>query len=77
MMTAGHRALARRVIEGRVMPCQAWREVGLRRVEQCSQGYDVTVIGGFALVARRGGLANVVGGSGLRRDGPSIRMVTQ
>ena len=77
MMTAGHRAHARRVIEGRLMPCQAWREVGLRRVGQCSQGYGATVLGGFALVARRDGLANVVGGSGLRRDGPSMRMVTQ
>ena len=52
MMAAGHRALARRVIEGRLMPCQAWREVGLRRVVQCSRGYGATVIDGFALVAR-------------------------
>ena len=50
---------------------------GPRGVGQCSQGYGATVIGELALVARRDGLANVVGGSGLRRDGPSIRMVTQ
>ena len=52
-------------------------EVSLRRVGRRSQGYGATVLGGFALVARRDGVANVVGGSGLRSDGPSIRMVTQ
>ncbi len=40
--------------------------------------YDATVTGGFALVARRGEFAAAVtAGSGLRKDGPSMRMVMQ
>ena len=39
---------------------------------------DATGTGGFALVARRGGLAeDVADGSGLRKDGPSMRIVMQ
>jgi hypothetical protein len=42
------------------------------------EDYDATVTGGFALVARRGGLAeDVADGSGLRKDGPSMRIVMQ
>ena len=42
------------------------------------EDYDATVTGGVGLVARRVGLAGgVAGGSGLRSDGPSIRMVIQ
>ncbi len=42
------------------------------------QDYDATVTGGFALVARRGEFAaDVTAGSGLRKDGPSMRMVMQ
>ncbi len=42
------------------------------------EDYDATVTGGFAFVARRGGLAaDVAAGSGLRKDGPSMRMVMQ
>ena len=52
--------------------------VGLNRAWRRSEDYDATVIGGFALVARRGELAeDVAGGSGLRKDGPSMRMVMQ
>jgi hypothetical protein len=53
-----------------------WGPRSLRRDGR--RGYDATVTGGFALVARRGELAaDVAAGSGLRKDGPSIRMVMQ
>ena len=40
--------------------------------------YDATVTGGVYLAARRGGLAaDGAGVSGLRNDGPSMRMVMQ
>ena len=43
-----------------------------------AEDYDATVTGGVGLVARRGGLAeDATGGSGLRNDGPSMRMVMQ
>ncbi len=42
------------------------------------QDYDATVTGEFAFVARRGEFtADVTAGSGLRKDGPSMRMVMQ
>ena len=40
--------------------------------------YDGTALSELALLARRVGLADeVAGGSGLRNDGPSMRMVMQ
>ena len=56
-----------------------WDQVGgLHRVATGAGDYDAPVTGGFALATRRGELAeDVAGGSGLRKDGPSIRMVMQ
>ena len=71
---------AHSVIEGRLMACQAWSRWGAASIAPAvmAGGYDATVTGGFALVARRGELAeDVAGGSGLRKDGPSMRMVMQ
>ncbi len=56
---------------------------GLHRVATKAGDYDPPVTDGFALAVRRGGLAEDAGGgsaepgSGLRNDGPSIRIVIQ
>ena len=72
--------MARSVIEGRLTSMSGLEQVGdrRRRVGRWLEDYGAPATGGVALVARRGGLAgDAPGGSGLRKDGPSMRMVMQ
>ena len=61
------------------MSCQAWSRRGASVAPaRWGEDYDATVTGGVGLVVRRGVLAeDVAGGSGLRKDGPPMRMVMQ